>query len=404
MIRFRYRALSDSGAVSEGTIEALGEREAMEALKDRSLVPFELQRQVVRLKQATASRSLFGPSQRRALLDTFHQLAALLKAGLSILSAIQIVRNGAPSPRIAMQLEGLERDLRRGAPFAQALTTHFPDLAPYVARFADLGMQTGRLGDTLREAIDRMVFEDGVRRDISQALAYPIFLLGAGIAVGIFLFTSVLPRFASMVKGAEDKVPGFARALINGGLWLQENSLVAIAAVVALIAGVIAVTRLPGARATAFSILARLPLLGPAIRLAEWATWSRVAGGALGYGAHLTIALDIALPAVRLRDLRDGLNRAARKIRAGANIEDALTQEAGADSFVSNMTRTGRLTGRLGEMLLFVSNRYEEDTKSRIRQLTALAEPVAIMLVAGLIGVVVIAVVLTISSVYDVIS
>ena len=406
MPSFRYRALAEDGSIQQGELSAKDSRAAIEELRTRSLSAFDLSA-VGRAQQSELARRPFwssGATPKRALLDTFHQLASLLKAGLPLLVALQTLRAGVEKSRLNEQISALESDLRGGKSFSEALSQRFPELAGYVARYAELGMRTGRLGQGIEDAIERMRFEDEVRREISSAVAYPIFLLSAGLAVAVFLFTSVLPRFATMIKGAEDKVPGFAKALIDAGIWLQANSWLALALGGAAVVCVVSLFRAAAMRQAAFSAASRLPWVGPAIIVAEWATWTRVMGGALKYGAHMTTALDVAWPSVRLPAIKQGLTRAARKIRAGQHFEDALQQEAGADPLITNMSRTGRITGRLAEMLLFVSDRYEQDTRARIKQLTSLAEPLAIVFVAGLIGIIVVAVVLTISSVYDVIS
>ncbi len=172
--------------------------------------------------------------------------------------------------------------------------------------------------------------------------------------------------------------------------------------VAGLVAVVFALSRNASVRRSVAELMHRMPVVGGFLTASETARWARTCGTALSGGAPLVDALVLSEFAVTCARRKQGLIEARRAIRSGEPIDAALKTHAGFDSMTINLVRTGRTSASLDEMLLFVADIYEEESRNRAKRLTSLAEPLAILFIASIVGTIVISLVLAMTSIYDI--
>lgn len=399
MASFRFQALNAEGALLHGTLTADSEREAARVLDRRGLSVLAL---VADGGELRATRT--GRVRRLRLQDlvvAFHELATMLQSGVALAEAVASQSRSAHHPRLLAGFESISIALRRGQSFSDALAAVELPLPRYFLTLIRAGEQAGLLAQSLADGVAQMEYDDQVRGEIRQALTYPAVLMLAGLGAVVLMFTFVVPRFATLLnRGAE--LPWLAWVVLSSGMFAREYIgwiVAALALAAVLLARSFARAE---TRARWYQWLERLPVIGPWRVEAETAGWAKVLATLLANRVPLLNALGLAQANVRSPQRRARLDEAARAVRAGTPLADALEQQAALTATGYNLVRVGERSGELPAMLRSLAKLCENAGRVRMKQFLALLEPMAIMLIGGIIGVIMIGIILAITSANDI--
>lgn len=400
MSQFRYKAFSAEGATLEGVVSAQSERDAARQLERRGLSVVSVQSAT-----ATARRRVGRGSARlgqRDVILAFHELATLLGAGVGLAEAVTAQGRSALHPQLVTAFDGIAAGLRRGQAFSAALDAAGLPLPRYVPTLVRSGEKSGLLGRALQDAVAQMEYDQTVRSEIRQALTYPAVLICAGLGAVVMMFTFVVPKFAGLLKRADD-LPLLASAVLNTGMFLRQWYWVVVLLLAGTAVALARVLRDPAKRAQWLEALERLPVLGVWRVESETATWARVLATLLSNRVPLMEALDLAQDSVVAPGRRARLEEVARNVRAGAPLADALEEQQTLTATGYNLVRVGERSGELPAMLQSLARLCQEAGRARMKQFLALLEPAAILLIGGAIGVIMIGIILAITSANDVV-
>lgn len=394
-LMFRYKGFRADGSEVEGRISASDEADALNQLGAQRITPFELKsgeaaRRFERVKARPVDRARF-----------LRQLAMLARAGTPLLACFDSLIEDEPCREISEQARLMRADLRAGERLSGALSERMTGLPDYVPRLIELGEATGSLPARLTEISAQLEADRAAAEEIRNALAYPSFLAIAGAGAVLFIFTAVVPRFSALLADSRGEIPALSRFVLTIGEFAGANVLTILISLAGLVLIATRLLAVPAAQRQLLMLAFSIPLLGRFLSAADTARWARISGTALAAGAGLIDALILAERAVRSPRRQAGLAEVRRAVRSGAALEQALREHTDMDAMTINLVRTGRLSGDLAALLLFVAETGEGETRNLAKRLTALAEPLAIAFIAGVIGVVVIALVLAMSSLYD---
>ncbi len=399
MPKFQYKALRRNGSTVNGEIEAVDQDAVFAALEKRQLSPFSLvERNESAIMKTLRSRKVTRKDQSAFI----RQLATLLRAGVGLLEAMKSLSKSNANPALAKSANAIRADLRAGQRLSTSLEAHMSDLPRYVPRLAELGEATGTLAKALADASERMEFEDSMRSEVRGALSYPMFLASVGGLIVILMFLFVVPRFDALIGDNRDNLPTISRIVIATGVWMKAHVALFVGGAAALVASAIFIFRNKTVRETFRSFAEKLPVIGGFLIQAEIGGWARTMGIALDNGADILTALRLGASGLNSRDLKHGMDGARSEIRAGRNIDDVLEEHLPAmDPLSIDLIRTGRNSGALADMLLFIADSKEKETRERAKALTAIAEPAAILFIALIVGTIVLSIVLAMTSLYE---
>lgn len=398
MSTFKYKAIDRSGLSVKGQIEANSPEAAFELLKARRLDAFKITEQSPQVQLFKGNKV----AKSKDLARYIRQLATLLNAGVTLLDALASLAKSNAHPTLSKASENIRMDLRAGERLSTAMEKHLPKLPKYVPRLAELGEATGQSAKALTDAAARMEFEDDMRSDIRSALAYPVFLTVVGGVIVFLLFLFVVPKFDELIGDNKDNLPVMSRFVINLGSGLRANLIPTLLVFSALIASIFYIATNDKLKTAFRTRLETLPLIGPVLIQADLGGWARTVGIALDNGADMLSALRLGEYGMRSARLKRGLEVARSEIRAGRNIDEVLEENVpDFDPLTIDIIRTGRTSGGLANMLLFIGDTQEKETRLLAKQLTSLAEPVAILTISAIVGTIVISIVLAMTSLYD---
>lgn len=393
---FQYRAMSRDGKPSRGTVSAVDERAAVGSLMAEGLVVTDVR--VAPAPRATGQNRGLRPTERVLVL---RQLALMLEAGVSLLEALETVAQGMTARRGQAQFLAMIAALRRGEPLGQAFETHAPGFPFYVYAMARVGEASGRIAAVLKDAAEQMAYEDRLRKDFQNALTYPAFLLSAGLLAVGFIFTQVVPRFGSMIGEDRSNVPALSRWVLDTGEAANANLPVVGIGLVGLVALIVIIATNATIRERAYVIAHGIPVVGSVIRSREIASWARLTAFALNNNVPILSATGLSRAAVPAGPFRVGLDRLEADLRAGISLESSLASHTRLEAMDLSLIRAGQKSGAVGSMFGFLADNYEARLRDRMKQLTALLEPLAIAMISVIVGVVALSLVLALSSVYE---
>jgi general secretion pathway protein F len=399
MPTFTYSALSSLGQSVSGELIAEHERAALRELKRRGLTPLSL------AIAARARRQLLSWTRQASAEDHIrlaNELAVLVEAGVSLSEAIDIATRSPVYNIFGDALGGLGRDLRRGMSVPDAVRANITTFPVYVYQLLEAGNQTGMLTGALKDASLQMQFDERVRKDIRNALIYPMFLIAMGTTATLFIFLFVVPRFAGMMKGRLQLMPPFSRGIFLVGMFLRDNIVPVVGLGFVLVAALVLLLRRPSVRARLRELAVRLPVLGNMLVEAEAGRWTAMLATLLRNRVPLVQSLSLARDSLLLESFKAQLAQVERAVRGGSGLGAALADYRIFDESLVNLINVGERSGRLADMLKSAAHLAEQKGRDRIKRLMALLEPVSILVIGCMIGVIVISLFTAITSINNV--
>lgn len=393
---YRYRGITEAAEPVTGVIEAQADTDALQKLQDRRIDVTELK--AIKPKSVSLSRKKPGSTDYYNLLE---QLAVLVNSGIPVLEAIESLRKTSRNFTLTEQLDRIGKELRQGVRLSQAMMDSMPNLPPMVPALVALGEQTGNLDDVLSSIGKQLGKQEKMKSELRNAFTYPIFLSVVGVGAVLFLFLFVVPRFSAMIGDDLSALPFIAQAVFHISAFLTERWPVALMILFLVVFGIAAIWSSKQARSSVIGMIHYVPVIGPILRQSELANWTRTVGLAFSARANLITAVTLAENTVTSDTNRAAFGDVARDLRAGMALDDALEKVPGIEPVVVNLVSTGVRAGRLGEMLMVATRILDERVEAGSNRLSRLAEPIAILIISALVGMVVIGLVMAMTSLYE---
>ncbi len=395
MPRFEYGGFDASGAKVTGTLEAPGRRAALETLRSQEIFATEVQE-----LSSKSPRASFRWQRRRIplleLAAATRQLATLLGAGLPLDEVLTSVAEQIDRPALSLALNRAREEVVQGSSLYQALEAQGQVFSPLYVNMVKVGESSGTLDQVLAQLADLQENQARTRSRIRAAMTYPALmgLIGSGVLFLLFVF--VVPQITRMLDNLGMELPLMTRLLIGMGDLLSSSwwllLLLAILAVIFLRRyarsekGSLALHR----RALQLPLMGRLNLFTATARL------SRTLATLLQSGVPLLTALDIARGLISNKILRRALADTAVSIREGEGLAAPLQRSGVFPRLLVQMAAAGEKSGQLEKMLLRAAQSYEQQVELSIAALLPLLEPLMILIMGSVVGVVVMAILLPI--------
>ena len=394
---FNYEALDRSGNKVTGSLEAGSDGEATRQLAQQGLTPYAL-------KRTRAGWS--GPRRKRAsareLQLVLHEFSTLLEAGVGLVTSLSSLAKSSHHPTLTTAFTEMEKAVRRGESFSTALRESKLPVPEYFHQLVHAGEATGRLAESIRSGVDQFEYDQRVRQEMVGAMIYPAVLVASGIAAVGIIFMWVVPRFGGLLTQHEDSMPAISRWTIATGVWLSEHAWWVLLAVVALGVGLRALWKLPGFVDGLAERAARLPVVGDWLVEAEVGRWASTLAALLHGRVELIRALNLSAQAVRLKFLRVRLLAVARSVKAGSTLSAALREHRSLNPTGYDLVAVGEASGELPKLLSALARLYETTGRDRMKRALQLIEPLAIIVIGIVVGTIMTAIILAITSVNDV--
>lgn len=347
-----------------------------------------------RLSSALAAARAPAAGLSRASRAALVRELATLVAVMPISDAVDTLARQPRKPREAAVLAAANRALLAGKPLAAALPTgSFPaDLRATIAA----GEASGRLPQLLARLADSLEADQALRSRLLASLAYPALLVLVAVAVIVAMLVFVVPGIAEQYGEIGAELPLLTRIVLalSEGLRRFGPLLALLLAGGGL--GLWLGLRRATLRARLDRLLLRLPLVGPLLSASEAVRYARLLGVMLGAGLPLAEALALVAPAMASTPWRSAVQRIAAEVRTGRSLSAASLLLPDPPGLLVAMTRSGEVSGRLALLLDSAATTLDRQLADRSRALLALVEPIIILLLGGMVGTIILAVLLPI--------
>lgn len=396
-MEFRYEAANAEGQILQGQLSAASERELIQLLRDQHLTPIS----VAAIAGAGARASLMRRERKASTEETtqvIRELGTLLAAGVPLAESVESTAQAHAASSIGPAFARVYAQLRGGEALSDALRASELELPAYLYQLVAAGELTGKLAAALHSAADQMDYEQRVRSEMRNALIYPGVLVASGIGATLLIFILVVPKFANMLKSSKANLPDISVWVLKSGLFVKQNLLWFGLGAAGLFMGAALLLSMPAVRARLREVASRLPVIGDWLVNAELGRWAAMLGSLLANKVPIVRAMELAQEGVRLGSVSARLQMAVRDLRSGKKLADSLAMHRTVSPMGINLVRVGERTGELPEMLRTLGRLYETASRDRMKRFLILFEPLAILVVGGVIGFIMVAIMLAITS------
>jgi type IV pilin biogenesis protein pilC len=379
---FEGRNLSTDQIV-RGEVVAKDEEEARKKLQRRGIRPLR----VSKVKSTRKKRI----TQEDITVFT-RQLATMMKAGLPLMQAFEIVARGHSNPSMTQMLMQVRADVEQGS----ALGKSFSKYPKYFDRFYCNLVSAGETGGVLEGLLDKLaVYKEktqAIKKKVKTALTYPIAIMVVAVALIFVMMMFVLPAFGEVYSSMGAELPGLTQIVMSMSKFFVKYGWVMIVAII--LAG-FSLYKLhqksPAFQKRVDSIMLRLPIFGPIVRKATIARWSRTTATLFAAGVPLVEVLDSVAGAAGNILYEEATKDIQAKVTQGLSLTSSMQSTEMFPNMIIQMAAIGEESGSLDDMLNKAAEFYEEEVDNSVSQLSSLMEPVIMVVLGSTIGVLLVA-------------
>lgn len=390
---YQYQALKVNGSGAKGVIEADSERQARQLLRERGLIPTQIQ--TLSQQKAANAKSKLSASDLSLLT---RQLATLLAAGIPVEESLRGVSEQTEKDKVRELIIGIRSKVLEGYGLAQAMDQYpnaFPEL--YRATVAS-GEQTGRLDTVLEKLADYTEKQQQTRQKVQQALIYPLLMILVSIAIISFLLTFVVPKIIEVFTGSGQTLPAMTEILIKLSQFIKEFGLYALIGLVLTIAGFKRSLRNIKVKTVWHNILLKLPIVSYLTKTINVARYIHTFGILFAAGVSVLETMRVSASLVSNVVMRQAFDAATIRVREGGGISEALKETKFISPMAIHLIASGEKSGQLSEMMERAANHLDNEVNRIIDTSLTLLEPLVILIMGAVVLFIVLATLLPIFS------
>ena len=400
--RFKYKVKEADGKIIESFFDAENKVDVESFLLNKGYQIIEITED-----KLSASLGLIGASTSKKMsskdLNFFlTQLSTYVKSGIPLLDSMEILSRQSKKKNIAMLYRKIVFDLNRGVSFSDCLAKQgkvFPKMLINMLKTSEM---TGDLTGVLDDMAAYYKRQDSNRKQIINAMTYPSVLMIFAVAVLTFVITYVVPSFTSMYESTGSSLPGITVTIINISNFVTGNWYY-------ILGGIILVVTLftliykssTGFKYATQSFLMHIPVVKDIIKYNQLVTFTSTFSTLIKHDVFITDSMDILSKITENEVYKKIINNAIENLSKGNGVSVAFKGHWAFPETAYEMLLTGEKTGKLGEMMEHVSTYYQEEQTNIIARLKSLIEPVMIVLLAVIVGVILLAVVVPMFDIYS---
>lgn len=400
MAAFHFRAVASDGKLRTGTLNAETDKRAVAELRRQGLTPVYVGDAPQRSFNFAMPK--IGGSKRKDVLFFTQELATLLNAGVPVDRALSISNELTESPDFRAVLDGVLRSLKGGRSLADALAQQPGYFSELYINMVRAGEASGSLAMIFERLAEFERTRDDLRSYIVSSMVYPTLLALVGFGSIFILLNFVVPRFASVFSESRMKIPLPTLVMLKLSEFVQAYGWIAGVAIAGSIAAWYFYTRTPEGRMWWDGFRLRVPLLGDALRKAETARFARAMATLVQNNVPLVQSLGISRAILNNRRIAASLESVMQGVKRGEGIAAPLRRAGEFPPLAAHLLTVGEETGRLDQMFARMADIYETDTRAAIKRFTSLFEPLIILVMGILVGVLILSMLLAITSINEV--
>lgn len=397
-MKFQYTALDKNGRIIKGEIEALDQNEVLNIINFKGLKLITLETkssfQKINFKNIFISRRI--TLEEQIFLSKY--LALMLKMGTALLQAINILIDDFDKPNVKKFLIEIRENLEKGNPFYVTFLKYQKSFSQVYINMIKAGEASGNLEKIFEKLTDDLTKQKDLKDQIKSALIYPIILLIGSIGITVFLVTFALPKIAQVFNQGDFQIPTFSKVIFSVGLFISKYIFIILPFfLVFIIFLIIFYKNSLIFRKFVFSILSELPVVKDLVKKMALQRFSSTLSSLIRAGFPLVDALNITADAVGNIELRNALLRIANEgLAKGLTVSESFKKEIFFPKTVVNLISISEKAGKIEDILETLADFYTKEIDSSLKTLVSFLEPIMLVIIGVIIGVIALAIIVPI--------
>jgi type IV pilus assembly protein PilC len=394
-----FKAIDLVGVRSKGELDADSKQAVNDQLKSRGLI-------VLDIAEKRSSKEIKLPWANRVksadLTIMTRQLSTMVSSGMTILRALYVLEAQTESDALKETLVVVRKDVEAGLPLSDAFERHPKVFDPLFVAMTRAGETGGVLDSALIRVADQLEKADALRRQVKSAMTYPTVIISFAMIVVLALVTFLVPVFAGVFKEFGGQLPLITRVTVAASDFVKGYWYVLIVGTAGAIFGFRKFKKSPRGREILQRAMLKAPMkIGDIVQKVALARWSRTFSALITAGVPLLAALDIVGKTAGNVVVEQAMDKVVESVKGGGTIAGPLKESPVFPSMVGHMVGVGEETGALDAMLSKIADFYEDQVAAAVKSLTAIIEPIMIIVVGAIVGFIVIAMYMPMFSLYD---
>ncbi len=399
MATYTFKAMDLAGIPASGEVEAESKQAVADQLKARGLVVVDIAN---KYKSRELNLSMFQRVKASDLAVASRQLSTMVSSGMSILRAMNVLENQTESKVLKETFSAVARDIEAGLLLSDALERHPKVFGPLYVAMARAGESGGLLEESLLRVADQLEKDAALKRQIRAAMIYPSLVIFFAVGVMLALVAFLIPVFQNVFKEFGGKLPALTQFMVGFSKLLRHQWYILIVVVAAAVVGFTWFRKSDWGRPHWDAFKLRVPMkIGDVVQKVALARWSRTLASLVSAGVPIMQAIDITGKTSGNLVVEKAMDDVIVAVKNGGRLSDPLRASPVFPVMVSHMVGVGEETGALDSMLAKVADFYESEVETAVKTLTSIMEPVMIVTVGSIVGVIVISMYLPLFDVYN---
>ncbi|MFP5114416.1 type II secretion system F family protein [Bacillaceae bacterium C204] len=398
MARYKYEGRDRRGK-KQGTVHAGSRREAMLKLKEEGI-------RVIGMTEVpetimTKDISIGNPVKIQHFVIYLRQFSTLIRAGVTVVEATAILALQTDSKALKKALLDVEQELREGNPLSEAVSKHKKIFTPMFINMVRAGEVSGSLDETLERLADHFEKQHYTRQKIVSALAYPAAVGIIAIVVVIFLLVAVVPTFVTMFADLGGQLPAITRIVLSASDFMQSFWWLVAIFIFLIVFAIITINKNIRTKYYFDYFLLRMPIFGNLLQKAALARMMRTLSSLFTSSVPILQAMSIVEKVVENEVIAKVIQESRDSLEKGRSMTEPMKSHWAFPPLVTQMIVIGEETGALDAMLSKIAEFYEKEVETGTDRLKSLIEPIMVVLLAGLVGTIVAAIMVPMFTMFD---
>ncbi len=385
-MKFTYTATNDSGKTVKGQTEGPDRASVVQALHKQGLRPI-----VVKLAGGKQSTVKSKKVKLKDLVIFTRQLSTMISAGVPLVRSLATLQTQTNSKNFKEVLGEISKDIEGGGALGDSLAKHPKVFSEVYINMVRAGEAGGILDDILKRLASQVEQDASMRKKIKSAMMYPIVIFSITIVAFFGIMIFVIPKIGKILTdlgGPDAKLPIYTRVMLSGSSFMQHNAIIIVGVTIGGIYILKRYLRTPSGKYKFHALLLRTPIIKGIVTKIAIARFARTFASLMTAGVSVLNALEVTGGAIGNKVIEAELIEAAKEVKNGKQLSEPLSASPHFPPIISQMLAIGEETGQIDTILVRVADFYEEEVETVIDGLSALIEPLMIVVLGSIVGVI----------------
>ena len=386
---FSYQATNSGGKTVQGTLTATDKTTALNLMAKQGLRPISVE---IKSDVKKGGKGFFKPKVKVTDLVLFtRQLSTMVSAGVPLLRSLTTMRDQVENPTLREIISDMIKDVQGGVSLADAMAKHPDVFSDIFVNMIRAGEAAGIVDYILKRLATQVEKNASMRKKIKSASTYPIVLLTLTIGAFMGLMIFIIPRIAAILKdigGPDAKLPAITQVMISISSFMTHYWYIVIGGAFLAVFFIRRYIKTPAGRYQFHSLVLKVPILKNLVTKISVARFTRTFAALIGAGVSVVEALRVTSRAIGNDVYRKAIEDAANKVINGEQLSQAIEGNKLFPGIVPQMLAVGEETGQTDIVLVKVADFYDEEVDAIIDSLSSILEPVMIVIMGGMVGLV----------------